>query len=265
MFVLPSVSRFVPILLPLAFCTGHSAWAGSFLQAPSTWQVINSLSVSTSRLKYDPRGVLVTADPYRKIEAAWLVEYGLTGEVTLIANPVLRDVALTQASGTMTGHGLSSFEGGARWRLFDWRVGVVSFQATTRVPGRSDPAFAFENRPSTELRLGYGTPAIVNGKEGFVDASAAWIKRHDSQPDEVRLEMTYGWRRRFNRLFLLQYMTTAYPGAGMRGGPWQHKVQTSTVYLLSKNWAFQVGSYITRGGRETRHERGTVMAVWRQF
>ncbi len=227
--------------------------------------MINSLTVMTSRRAYDGRGVIVAADPYRKIEAGWLVEYGLTREVTLIANPVVRDIALESAEGAVAGRGLSSFEVGARWRLLDHMDHAVSFQALTRIPAKSDPILPFENRPRTELRFGYGVPARINGKPGFVDSSIAWVKRHELQADEVRFEMTYGWWQRRDRMLLVQYFNTLYPGSGLPRDPRQHKIQSSTVYKLNDEWSVQFGSFFTRGGLQTRRERGTLMAVWRSF
>ena len=265
MFVPHRVSWFVPACLALAVAGSLPASAGSFLQEPGAWQIISTTSLTNSRLKYDSRGALESADPYRKIETGMLVEYGLTRDLTLIANPVTRDVSLTHSDSVSAGHGLSSFEAGARWRMFDYLNGVVSFQALARASARSDAAFAFENAARTELRLGYGFPALINGKEGFVDSSIAWRKRREAQADEVAMELTYGWLRSRDRMVLIQYFTTLYPGAGFRQDPWQQKIQVSTVYGLNQKWSLQIGSFFTHGGHETRRERGSVMAVWRRF
>lgn len=264
MFVAHRVSCFVLAAGATAAWPGASI-AGSFLLAPGAWEIIQSATFTTSTLRYGPKGALSSADPYRKIEIGWLVQYGLTRNVTLLASPSVREVATTNGDETLSGHGLSSFEAGARWRLFDWRGGEASFQALVRIPGKTDPIFPLENRPRSELRLGYGFPAWINGKDGFVDASVAWVKRHEAQRDEIRHELTYGWWQRPGRMILLQYITTLYPGSGPGRDPWQHKIQTSTVHKLSDAWLVQLGSFWTRGGRETRRERGTVLALWRRF
>lgn len=265
MFLTYRVSWFVPVCLACAPFWAGQASAGSSLLEQGRWHVIHSNSVMTTHMAYDAKGALTPADPYRKIETGLWAEYGLTRDMTLILNPVTRDVVWRREAGTVTGHGLSSLEAGARWRLFDYEGQAVSFQATTRVAGKSDPVFPLENRPRTELRLGYGTPAIINRKPGFVDGSAAWVKRHEPGVDEVKIDLTYGWWQTRNRLMLLQYFTTIYPGAGFRRNASQHKVQTSTVYKINENWSVQLGSFFTRGGQSTRRERGTVMAVWRRF
>jgi hypothetical protein len=265
MFVTASVSRFVSLALAFAFSWAGPARAGSFLMDTGGWQVITSTTFMTSSLAYDANGALTPASQYRKIETGVLMEYGLSRNVTLVLNPVARDISAEGQAGPMTGHGLTSFEAGARWRLFDYDGQAVSFQATTRIPAKSDPILLYENRPRTELRLGYGTPAIINRKPGFIDGSIAWVKRHEPGVDEVKIDMTYGWWQRRDRMVLFQYFTTLYPGAGLRHDPRQHKIQTSTVYKLNDQWSFQLGSFFTRGGHLTRRERGTIMAVWRRF
>jgi hypothetical protein len=165
MFVPHRVSWFVPACLVLALAGARPALSGSFLQEQGAWQVINTMSVTNSELKYDSRGALESAEPYRKVETGALVEYGLTRDVTLIANPVTRNVSVTGSAAVSAGHGLSSFEAGARWRMFDYLDGVVSFQALARAPARSDAAFSFENNARTELRLGYGFAARIRGQE----------------------------------------------------------------------------------------------------
>ena len=265
MFVVIRVSCFVLAFVVVTPLSSGPASGGSFLLEPGSGQVIQSTTIMTSRLSYDARGALAADTPYRKIESSLWTEFGLTRNVTLIANPVLRDVAVQTEVGTIAGRGLGSMELGARWRLFDYQGDAVSFQATTRVAARSDPVLSLENRPRTELRLGYGFPALVNGKAGFADSSLTWVKRHEAGRDEVRHEMTIGWWQRPTRMVLIQYYTTFYPVSGLRHAARQDKVLTSTVYKLNDSWSFQLGSFFTRGGHLTRRERGTVMALWRRF
>ncbi len=265
MFVAQRVSYFVLILLVATPIVSGPASSGSFLLEPGSWQAIKSMTIMSSRLSYDGRGALVRDTPYRKIETGLWTEYGLTRNVTLIANPVVRDVAAENAFGSIAGHGLGSMELGARWRLFDHQGDAVSFQATTRVAARSDPVLPLENRPRTELRLGYGFPAIVNGKNGFADSSLTWVKRHEAGRDEVRHEMTLGWWQSSTRMVLIQNFITFYPVSGLRHAARQDKVQTSSVYKLNDSWSLQLGSFFTRGGHLTRRERGTILAVWRRF
>ena len=235
------------------------------MEEPGAWNIISSTTVMTSRLSYDARGALTPASQYRKVETGALMEYGFSPNVTLVFNPVTRDVSGEGPAGSIARHGLTTFEAGARWRLMDYYGQAITFQATTRIPGRSDPVMPLENRPRTELRLGYGVPAIINRKPGFVDSSIAWVKRHEPGADEVKIDTTYGWWQTRDRMVLLQYFTTIYPGAGLRRDPRQHKVQTSSVYKLNDHWSLQLGSFFTRGGHLTRRERGTVVAVWRRF
>src|SRR4051794_15554527 len=104
MFVASSVSRFVSLGLAFAPAWSGLARAGAFMEEPGAWNVISSTSVMTSRLAYDARGALVPASQYRKIETGVLMEYGLSPNVTLVFNPVTRDVAAETPAGSITGH-----------------------------------------------------------------------------------------------------------------------------------------------------------------
>jgi hypothetical protein len=267
--VIKKVSPFVlgvAVAGVLAGLAAAPAQAGAFLQEQGRGQFIFSSRLMDSRLAYDSAGFLTDAPRYRKRELGLLFEYGLTPDSTLILNPVWRDLQLDEPSQTRRASNIASFEAGARWRLADFDTGTLSLQATLRVPAGSDPFFWLENRPRTEMRLGYGQPLDLSGRDGFMDVSLAWIKRQEALPDEVRLDLTLGWWANARRMVMVQYFNAAYPGApALSGTPRQHKIETSSVYKLSEEWSLQFGTYMARGGVATRRESGTTMALWRRL
>jgi hypothetical protein len=265
MVVRPRVSRFVPLFGAAALATCAPARAGSFLMEQGTWQTISSSRTTWSRMAYDANGYRVAAPAYRRIESGWLAEYGLSPDTTLMFNSTFRNVRLETPTGELKANGIGAFEAGARWRLMHVGRAVVSFQSSIRAPARSDPAFWSDNRPSAELRLGVGAPTTYRGREGFADVSIAWVKRAGLS-DEVKLDATLGYWQRANRLMLVQYFTSAYPGPpGVGHWPRLHKLEVGTVRPLDKRWSVQVGSFTSRGGLLTRWERGAVVAVWQRF
>ncbi len=272
MFVTKSVSRFVHIsvlLSPILGLRTHPAVAGSFLMNEGEGQAIVSTRMGDSVLAFDSSGFVAAAPRYRKIETSLYLEYGLTRDLTLIMSPALRDISLAPtppATETIKAQGIGTLEGGARWRLANFDTTTVSFQALVRTPMKSDPALPVENRPQTQLRLGLGAPAELFGRDGFIDISTAWIKRAEAWPDELRFDLTLGFWQTPERLLLVQYYNSLFPGAHANGAvPRTHKIETSTVYKLGPDWSLQMGSFLSYGGLLTRRERGSVIAVWRRF
>jgi hypothetical protein len=269
MIVVSKVSLFVLSFLAVwlaVLLRPMPAKAGSYLQDAGRGIWIFSTRTMESQLAYDSEGYIVDAPLYRKLETSLLFEYGLTDDMTLVLNPTFSNVRLETPSAERKADQISSFEAGARWLLADFDKGDLTLQALLRVPGSRDPFFSLENRPRTELRLGFGQPVDVYGRDGFLDVSVAMIKRQESLPDELRLDATLGWWMGPNRMMLVQYFNTAWPGRHAPAFvPRHHKIETSTVFRLNREWSLQFGTFLSSGGVATRRERGTLMAVWRRF
>ncbi|MEN9707718.1 MAG: hypothetical protein RIQ68_126 [Pseudomonadota bacterium] len=266
MIVAPKVSPFVLISGCLGAWAAPPAWAGAFLLEPGHWQLISTYRLSTSSSKYDTNGLRVAEKRYGKSEAASLIEYGFDRDLTLLLSPSLRSVR-AQGPPDRTGVNIGALDLGARWRIYREGPQIVSFQALTRVPARSDPLFAGENRPKTELRLGYGrSDLLFRGRDAFLDTGLVWAKRAEFWRDELRADLTLGWQRWPGRLVLLQWVYSAYPGAtGESRMPKQLKMEGSSVSSLGNGWSLQVGSFVSRGGVATRYERGSLVGLWRKF
>ena len=266
MIVAPKVSPFVLMLGFLGASASPPAWAGAFLLEPGHWQVISTYRLSTSSSKYDAKGLRVAEKRYGKSEAASLIEYGFDRDLTLLLSPSLRSVR-AQGPPDTTAVNIGALDLGARWRFYREGPQIVSFQALTRVPARSEPLFASENSAKTELRLGYArTDLLFRGRDAFLDTGLVWAKRAEPWRDELRADLTLGWQRWPGRLVLMQWFYSAYPGApGENRMPQQLKIEASTVSRLGKGWSLQVGSFVSRGGVATRYERGSLIGLWRKF
>ncbi len=266
MIVIPKVSPFVLGLVVLVAALSERAQAGAFLLEPGHWQVISTMRLSASRLKYDGSGRPQPEPLYRKTETSTLIEYGLNRDVTLMMVPTGRHVAM-EGPPAAEAWNIGSLDLGARWRVHDFGATVVSFQGLFRVPARSDPAFLPENRWRSELLLGLGRSGLSwLGRDGFADFGLAWVKREDPWPDEVRADVTLGWWQFSDQLMLMQWFQTFYPNApGQMRTPSQTKFEASTVSKLGRGWSLQLGSFASIGGVSTRYERGTIIGLWRKF
>lgn len=263
------ISKVSPFVLAAALLVGgmvESALAGAFLLEPGKWQVINTMRVSTSRLKYDASGRLAPETLYGKVEGSTLIEYGLDRDLTIMLMPVGRYLK-KEGPPAAEAWSIGSLDLGARWRVQDFGPSILSFQGLFRVPARSDPAFLPENRARSELRLAWGRGGLSwLGRDGFADVSLAWVKRDEPWRDELHVDLTYGWWQWPNQMLLMQWFQTFYRTApGEARAPSQTKIEASTVTKLGGGWSLQMGSFASVGGISTRYERGTVMGLWRTF
>lgn len=266
MIVISKVSPFVLAAALLVGAMMECAIAGSFLLEPGKWQVINTMRVSTSRLKYDASGRLAPETLYGKVEGSTLIEYGLDRDLTIMLMPGARYIK-KEGPPAAEAWGIGSLDVGARWRVQDFGLSTLSFQGLFRVPARSDPAFLPENRARSELRLGLGRSGLTwLGRGGFADVSLAWVRRDEPWRDELHVDLTYGWWQYSDQMLLMQWFQTFYRTApGEMRAPSQTKFEASTVTKLGSGWSVQLGSFASVGGVATRYERGTIMGLWRQF
>ena len=266
MIVANKVSPFVLSAALLVTLALERAQAGAFLLEPGKWQVINTLRVSGSRLKFDGSGRLNPEPFYGKVEGSSLIEYGFNRDLTVMLMPMGRYVT-KDGPPFAEAWAIGSLDVGARWRVQDFGRSTVSFQGLFRVPTRSAPDFLPENRARGELRLALGRSGMgFLGRDGFADLSVAWVKRDDPWRDELHVDLTYGWWQWSNQLLLIQMFQTFYRTApGEARAPTQTKVETSTVTKIGRGWSLQLGSFASIGGVATRFERGTIVGLWRQF
>jgi hypothetical protein len=266
MIAVSGVSPFVLALIYFCALGLRPACAGAFLLEPGKWKVIATTRASTSSARYDERGRLVAEKRYGKTESATLIEYGYDRDVTLLLSPAFRSLR-AQGPPEQRAVSIGSLDLGARWRILSADAQILSFQVLTRLPARSDPVFWLENRAKTELRLGYGrSDLFLRGRGAFVDTGLSWAKRAEPWRDEVHIDLTFGWKTWADRLALIQWNYSLWPGAqGQMRAPRQLKLEASSVQNLGAGWSFQVGSFVSRGGVATRYERGSIIGLWRAF
>jgi hypothetical protein len=268
MLFLRVFSRFVLTLaaiFPLFFDSVSPAVAGAFLQGSGEGIVITSGSFSESSVAFDARGLVRPVSGYRKFELSTLVEYGYSADTTLIFMPTLRDVRTTGPA-AMTAIGAGLVDLGARTRLATYRDMVFSVQGLVRLAPQSDARLIGENQGQAELRLGAGMPYSLLGYDGFVDTSAAWLRRSGAFADEAHVDLTIGMQYSPRVLALWQVFGASSLGGRVAGAiPRAIKMQSSMVYSLTPEWSFQLGAFSTVTGVVTRREQGVVTALWRRF
>jgi protein XagA len=244
------------------------ALASGWTQQKGHGQVIVTGVYSNSTRGYDGDGNVVDIDDYEKTEAYLLVEYGLTDDLTVIANPSFRHVGIDGASDNTTGLGYT--EVGARYRLFEGDGWVLSLQGTARIPGarrRDSLAQVGSTDAEYDLRALVGKGFRLGGMDAFVDVQGSYRLRDGDPPNEVHADATFGVRTSERMQILVQSFNTLSDGAGegvFRSYRY-HNAQVSAVYDVSDRVSIQLGGLATLGGQNALRERGIVTGLWFSF
>lgn len=253
----------------LAQSASDCAHAGAFLQPDGDWQVITTSRFSGSSYAFDAKGKLLSLPIYSKYELSGLIEYGATDWLTLVAQP---NVARIYSEGPPLASyfGFNAMEAGARVRIANFDTVIFSAQATAKIAtvrNRANPALTGNTGNEYDFRLLAGMPFEIAGFHGFVNSETAYRFRSEGPPNEIRIDLTAGFRPFARWLLLAQSFNTWAPTKGGPGFPAmrQHKLQASAVWDFSKDYSIQSGVFTTLTARNARREHGLVTGVWYRF
>ena len=193
-------------------------------------------------------------------------EYGVSDRVTVLGRMAWQNVRRRYGLDVESAQGLAASEFGLRWQAWQTSTHVTSFQITGLVPGQGENV---SNRPlgdggqAWEARALWGWSG--NG-DVFVDAQAAYRWRDHANLDEVRLDLTAGWRPADAWLVLGQAFSVHSAEAAKPGAPEfdQLKLQASVGRRFGEV-EYHLGAFVTPYGRNTIEERAVFVSVWRRF
>lgn len=239
--------------------------AGSFLQPPGEGLIISGAAFSGSVQAFDARGRILPVWPVRQFELGALVEYGFDEDTTLLFAPGARRTLFPTALGPLV-FDAAFMDVGVRRRLIDIDDIVTSIQVTASAPVAGLPFVLRSDAARAEVRLGAGLPFEVLGMTGFYDTSVAYVPRFGFAPDELRFDMTFGYRPYSDVLVLSQAFNTVLLGGRQSGAlPRMHKLQASVVVDVLPGLSVQLGLYHVAAGALTRRQVGVMSAVWTRF
>lgn len=201
-----------------------------------------------------------------KTEVTLFAEYGVTRDLTLIAAPGFRRASV----GASTSSGPGYFDLGARYQVFRKGAAVASVQGIARIPGASDPTVSANlgyTNAEYDLRGLFGYGFKLGANDAFVDIQAGYRFRTAGPADEVRGDLTFGYRVWPDVLLLAQSFNTVSVGAaeGVFRPTREHKLQVSAVYDINARLSVQAGSFATVRGENVLRERAVFSAVWVRF
>lgn len=256
------------LLVCMACWPGGGPHAAAWTQPEGSGLFIGTATYTAGNRFFED-GRLTRVPDYRKLETTFLIEYGATNWLTVVATPALRWTRVdTTPSDTFAGLGTSDL--GARVRLWQDGSSVLSTQALVRIPGATDdrrPAQFGNTDPELDLRILFGHSFQAFERPAFVNLEAAYRLRFDDPPNEFRADITLGIRPAERWLLLGQSFTVVSDGSG--SGPWRRywytKAQTSAVYEFAPGWSLQAGLVTTYAGDNALQENGGLVALWRRF
>lgn len=237
-------------------------WASAWTQPPGAGFAAVTVAFTEAARRFDRDGDLVPDPGFSKWESRAYGEYGLAEGLTAVGQVTLQRKTLGAGGGARTG--LEFAEAGLRGRLGQVAGGPVSVQGLLRLPGAwgsSDPAAQGATDPEADLRLLAGRSWAAWGAEGWADLQGAYRIRFGSEPDELRADLTLGWRATEALSLIGQgFATRAVEGRGA-----DLKLQLSAVRALAPGWSVQVGAGAAVWGRDAAREVTGFAAVWRRF
>ncbi|MHA6289642.1 hypothetical protein [Maricaulis sp. CAU 1757] len=203
---------------------------------------------------------------FYKDELSAYAEYGLNERITLVGRFAWQTVRRGTSAGEDAAQGFAASEIGLRRVIWQAERQVWSGQVTALFPGAGENV---SNRPlgvgghAVDLRSLWGRSI---GQTGFVEVQAAWRWREAPDLDEVRLDLTAGWRPAKRWQVIAQSYSVWSLEPGRPGAPEFH--QHRLALSVGRHWRgkdYFLGVYATPAGRNAIIERAVFFSVWQTF
>lgn len=265
--VISKVARSVLAALVASAFAAAPAQAGPWTMSAGEGRLITSVIYSHSAKSFDLSGNSADAPDYDQLMTFLMTEYGVTNDLTLIANPGVKWVGI---KGEKDDFGLDSVELGARYRLFHDGQLVISAQVSGFVPGSLRNELVPQisgNRPQFDARLQAGYGFSLGKLNGFASVEGGYRIRRGAPPDEFRGDTTLGLHAS-DRLMLIGNLFNSWSnGSGKSQIPSYRysNLYAGGVYELSPRFSLQLGALATVSGRNALRERGLYSGFWLKF
>jgi protein XagA len=262
------LSLSAPLVLSLALAPAPAA-AGAWTPEAGHGEVIVTTVFDQSNAGFDQAGRFMPTPKYRSWQASVYLDYGLADWLAVTVKPSLQSSTLG-APDNQKFNGLGDSEIGARARIWQSDVSVISLQALARVPGTGGAAnssLSGSRNTDVDLRLLGGKNIWLGALPGFIDVSLGYRARGGPAPNEGRADLSLGVYVRDDLMVLAQSFNVVSAASNSPAYPrWaQAKAQLSLVYAVNGDWRAQVGGFTTLAGVNAYREYGALVALWRRF
>lgn len=220
---------------------------------------------------YDSRGNrLPGRGSVTRLDISPYWEHGLTQRWTVGLAPRLQATWMDQGAGRSSGFGMADTSAFARYTIHrgDWNVLAVQGTVVTPGVGGRHNTYIAEPHPSFEARVLYGHSfELPRGMTAFTSLAAGYRFRPGSAADEVRGDVTLGFRPVPDWMVMAQYFGTI----GMRnngpGGPDYaiHRAQFSIVHDINARHSIQLGYMREVAGRRVALGQAVLAAWWYRY
>lgn len=253
------------IAVPIAILVAASpdpGRASAWTPPPGEGFAAVTLGFTEATRRFDRRGETVRDPGYATWELRAYADRGLAEGLAAVGQLTLQRKALGAGGGSRTG--IEFAEAGLRARLAQTAGGPVSVQGVLRLPGAwgsSDPVAQGATDPEADLRGLVGRNWTAWGAEGWADLQAAYRFRFGPEPDEVRADLTLGWRATPQ----VSVIGQAFAKRAVESRAASLDLQLSAVRALGPALSLQFGAGATARGRDAAREVTGFAAVWRRF
>ncbi len=257
------------VICTAVFFSSAFAHAGAWPTAAGEGQVISTTLFDTARTGYDNDGNLTQTVSFNKMESALYWEHGLTSKTTVVIQSSFQDIQFTAGVDVVNFSGLGESYAGLRRVLWQNGKWVVSAQAGVLFAGAGEvisDADLGSGSTHYEGRFLLGRSFKLAQKDAFVDIQSAYRYRPRAQPDERRIDATFGWQPHDKFQILAQgFYTDSEEQFEISRANKRMKLQTSLVYKHNPKTSYQIGLYQTVAGRNIVKENAFFISAWKKY
>jgi hypothetical protein len=259
------------LVLAILLFLPAAAHAAAWTQGAGSGQAITSLLFTGAGHSFGADGRAGTPTRFQRMLLQTDTSYGWRDSVTFLVRSETAMVRLGSGAGARSAVS-NALEVGARTRL---GTGVLRDNDIVSVEGTLRAAGAFNFYASADgqaggraggMRLLYGMPYKLEGRDGFLDVEVGKRWLTPPRPGETAIDLTGGlWLTPADMVMLQNFnlISTSDRRPDMRFR--SHKIQASYVRRWSSRWLMQTGAYFSPAGANALQESGLVVSLWANF
>jgi hypothetical protein len=247
------------------------AWAAAWMQKKGNWQIISSAVFTDARHSFGDGSRPGSRTLFERGLLQTDTQYGWNNNLTLILRSETANVHVHDNRSHISTVS-NAVEAGVRYHLGDGVLtdyDVLSVEAMGRAAGAFNFSVSADGRAGGEaagLRLLYGAPFELLGRDGFIDAEVAQRWLSPPRPDEVAVDITTGlWLTPGTMVMLQSFNLFSGPARAPYVRFRTHKLQVSWVWHWSQHFSLQAGSYFSPAGANALQENGMLISLWANF